>query len=197
MGEISSLCKDQHGCSRLQKKREEGVPGHRDTIFREIFGHFADLMTGKQFLLLPNSRLYSARECRHKFSTFSFRSLSTPLAVPRSPHNLPHRSWSSPLPCPSPSRAKPPPCSHCVPRCTLPASFLFASLGVLHRFWTRFSCLLRSGRASRKDVRQRSRRRSSMVLALEVTPFLIVPVEIPSIFALVASCYSWHVAHKS
>ncbi|KAH9992626.1 hypothetical protein BJV77DRAFT_1001925 [Russula vinacea] len=47
VGEISSLCKDQHGCSRLQKKREEGVPGHRDTIFREIFGHFADLMTGR------------------------------------------------------------------------------------------------------------------------------------------------------
>jgi Pumilio-family RNA binding repeat len=46
-GEISSLCKDQHGCRYLQKKLEEGVPEHRDMIFRETFGHFADLMTGK------------------------------------------------------------------------------------------------------------------------------------------------------
>jgi Pumilio-family RNA binding repeat len=52
-GEISSLCKDQHGCRYLQKKLEEGVPEHRDMIFRETFGHFADLMTGKQFIL-PN-----------------------------------------------------------------------------------------------------------------------------------------------
>src|SRR6266852_3330313 len=49
-GEISSLCKDQHGCRYLQKKLEEGVPEHRDMIFRETFGHFADLMTGKQFI---------------------------------------------------------------------------------------------------------------------------------------------------
>jgi hypothetical protein len=47
-GEISSLCKDQHGCRYLQKKLEEGVPEHRDMIFRETFGHFADLMTGKR-----------------------------------------------------------------------------------------------------------------------------------------------------
>ena len=47
-GEISSLCKDQHGCRYLQKKLEEGVPEHRDMIFRETFGHFADLMTGEQ-----------------------------------------------------------------------------------------------------------------------------------------------------
>ncbi len=50
-GEISSLCKDQHGCRYLQKKLEEGVPEHRDMIFRETFGHFADLMTGKQFII--------------------------------------------------------------------------------------------------------------------------------------------------
>ena len=48
-GEISSLCKDQHGCRYLQKKLEEGVPEHRDMIFRETFGHFAELMTGKYF----------------------------------------------------------------------------------------------------------------------------------------------------
>uniref|UniRef100_A0A8H7Y5R9 PUM-HD domain-containing protein n=1 Tax=Psilocybe cubensis TaxID=181762 RepID=A0A8H7Y5R9_PSICU len=44
-GEIPALCKDQHGCRYLQKKLEEGVPEHRDMIFRETFGHFADLMT--------------------------------------------------------------------------------------------------------------------------------------------------------
>jgi hypothetical protein len=45
-GEIASLCKDQHGCRYLQKKLEEGSAEHRDMIFRETFGHFADLMTG-------------------------------------------------------------------------------------------------------------------------------------------------------
>ncbi|KDQ54912.1 hypothetical protein JAAARDRAFT_80100 [Jaapia argillacea MUCL 33604] len=44
-GEILGLCKDQHGCRYLQKKLEEGIPEHRDMIFRETFGHFADLMT--------------------------------------------------------------------------------------------------------------------------------------------------------
>ncbi|KAF9456801.1 armadillo-type protein [Collybia nuda] len=44
-GEIPVLCKDQHGCRYLQKKLEEGLPEHRDMIFRETFGHFADLMT--------------------------------------------------------------------------------------------------------------------------------------------------------
>ena len=45
-GEIPSLCKDQHGCRYLQKKLEEGVPEHRDMIFRETFGHFPELMIG-------------------------------------------------------------------------------------------------------------------------------------------------------
>ncbi|KAJ7480117.1 ARM repeat-containing protein [Mycena galericulata] len=44
-GEIPALCKDQHGCRYLQKKLEEGSAEHRDMIFRETFGHFADLMT--------------------------------------------------------------------------------------------------------------------------------------------------------
>jgi hypothetical protein len=56
-GEISSLCKDQHGCRYLQKKLEEGVPEHRDMIFRETFGHFADLMTGKQFAIAQRAFL--------------------------------------------------------------------------------------------------------------------------------------------
>ena len=46
LGEIPSLCKDQHGCRYLQKKLEEGVPEHRDMIFRETFGHFPELMIG-------------------------------------------------------------------------------------------------------------------------------------------------------
>lgn len=46
-GEIPSLCKDQHGCRYLQKKLEEGVPEHRDMIFRETFGHFPELMIGR------------------------------------------------------------------------------------------------------------------------------------------------------
>ena len=45
-GDLANLCKDQHGCRYLQKKLEEGIPEHRDMIFRETFGHFADLMTG-------------------------------------------------------------------------------------------------------------------------------------------------------
>ncbi|KAG8761205.1 hypothetical protein FRC14_006254 [Serendipita sp. 396] len=45
IGEIPSMCKDQHGCRFLQKKLEEGIPEHRDIIFRETFNHFATLMT--------------------------------------------------------------------------------------------------------------------------------------------------------
>lgn len=46
--EIPGMCKDQHGCRFLQKKLEEGIPEHRDIIFRETFSHFADLMTGTE-----------------------------------------------------------------------------------------------------------------------------------------------------
>lgn len=53
-GEIPSLCKDQHGCRYLQKKLEEGVPEHRDMIFRETFGHFAELMIGKSIPFQSN-----------------------------------------------------------------------------------------------------------------------------------------------
>lgn len=56
-GEIPVLCKDQHGCRYLQKKLEEGVPEHRDMIFRETFGHFADLMTGQSIHLTPPTSL--------------------------------------------------------------------------------------------------------------------------------------------
>ncbi|KAG9123529.1 hypothetical protein FRC07_014822 [Ceratobasidium sp. 392] len=54
VGEIPALCKDQHGCRYLQKKLEEGVPEHRDIIFRETFSLFAELMTGKQQICSAN-----------------------------------------------------------------------------------------------------------------------------------------------
>jgi len=50
-GEILTLCKDQHGCRYLQKKLEESTPEHRDMIFRETFGHFAELMIGTILVL--------------------------------------------------------------------------------------------------------------------------------------------------
>ncbi|QRW00945.1 Pumilio-family RNA binding repeat [Ceratobasidium sp. AG-Ba] len=45
VGEIPALCKDQYGCRYLQKKLEEGVPEHRDIIFREASSLFVELMT--------------------------------------------------------------------------------------------------------------------------------------------------------
>lgn len=57
-GEIPALCKDQHGCRYLQKKLEEGVPEHRDMIFRETFGHFADLMTGQSASFSSPSEIF-------------------------------------------------------------------------------------------------------------------------------------------
>ncbi|KAJ3539342.1 hypothetical protein NM688_g6376 [Phlebia brevispora] len=44
-GETLTLCKDQYGCRYLQKKLEEALPVHLDMIFRETFGHFAELVT--------------------------------------------------------------------------------------------------------------------------------------------------------
>ncbi|KXS15099.1 ARM repeat-containing protein [Gonapodya prolifera JEL478] len=45
VGEIYSLCKDQHGCRYLQKRLEEGAENHRDIIFSETCSHLAELMT--------------------------------------------------------------------------------------------------------------------------------------------------------
>lgn len=44
-GEILPLTKDQHGCRYLQKVLEDGDPAHRDMIFREVYGHYPELMT--------------------------------------------------------------------------------------------------------------------------------------------------------
>ncbi|KAF9438305.1 hypothetical protein BGZ76_008693 [Entomortierella beljakovae] len=45
IGQIYSLCKDQHGCRYLQKKLEEQNDAHLAIIFGEVFGHFVELMT--------------------------------------------------------------------------------------------------------------------------------------------------------
>jgi hypothetical protein len=44
-GEILPLTKDQHGCRYLQKVLEDEDPVHRDMIFREVYGHYPELMT--------------------------------------------------------------------------------------------------------------------------------------------------------
>ncbi|KAF9583401.1 hypothetical protein BGW38_009553 [Lunasporangiospora selenospora] len=45
VGQIYSLCKDQHGCRYLQKKLEEQNEKYLSIIFGEVFGHFVELMT--------------------------------------------------------------------------------------------------------------------------------------------------------
>ncbi|KAJ3387772.1 hypothetical protein HDU92_001786 [Lobulomyces angularis] len=45
VGQICSLCKDQHGCRYLQKILEEKNEAHLNIIFHEIYPHFVDLMT--------------------------------------------------------------------------------------------------------------------------------------------------------
>ncbi|CAG8438234.1 8891_t:CDS:10 [Diversispora eburnea] len=45
VGEIYSLCKDQHGCRFLQKKLEEKNDRYLSIIFNEVFSHFVELMT--------------------------------------------------------------------------------------------------------------------------------------------------------
>ena len=46
VGEIYSLCKDQHGCRYLQKKLEEKNERYINMIFNEVSNHFVELMTG-------------------------------------------------------------------------------------------------------------------------------------------------------
>ncbi|KAF9184289.1 hypothetical protein BGZ51_003403 [Haplosporangium sp. Z 767] len=45
VGQIYSLCKDQHGCRYLQKKLEEQNDKYLSIIFGEVFSHFVELMT--------------------------------------------------------------------------------------------------------------------------------------------------------
>ncbi|KAG0327862.1 hypothetical protein BG000_000757 [Podila horticola] len=45
VGQIYSLCKDQHGCHYLQKKLEEQNNKYLAISFSEVFGHFIELMT--------------------------------------------------------------------------------------------------------------------------------------------------------
>lgn len=45
VGQIYSLCKDQHGCRFLQKKLEDNNPAVTELIFNETYPHFDELMT--------------------------------------------------------------------------------------------------------------------------------------------------------
>lgn len=47
IGDIYSLCKDQHGCRYLQKKLDERNVTNIDLIFKETYMHAAELMIGK------------------------------------------------------------------------------------------------------------------------------------------------------
>lgn len=47
VGELYSLCKDQHGCRYLQKKLEEGDDENIRLIFEETNPHMIELMTGQ------------------------------------------------------------------------------------------------------------------------------------------------------
>ena len=47
VGEIYTLCKDQHGCRYLQKKLEEGDAENIRLIFEETNPHMIELMTGE------------------------------------------------------------------------------------------------------------------------------------------------------
>ena len=46
IGEIYTLCKDQHGSRYLQKKLEEGDAENIRVIFEETNPHMIELMTG-------------------------------------------------------------------------------------------------------------------------------------------------------
>lgn len=73
--EVPGMCKDQHGCRFLQKKLEEGIPEHRDIIFRETFSHFADLMTGTKIFELALETFLSLLQIH--LATTSARSCSS------------------------------------------------------------------------------------------------------------------------
>lgn len=49
VGDIYSLCKDQHGCRYLQKKLDERNAANIELIFNETYMHAAELMIGKSF----------------------------------------------------------------------------------------------------------------------------------------------------
>ncbi len=52
VGQVYSLCKDQHGCRFLQKKLEENSKSYIDMIFNEVYEHFIELITGKLTIIL-------------------------------------------------------------------------------------------------------------------------------------------------
>lgn len=44
-GQLYGMSKDQHGCRYMQRKLEDGAPGHVDIIFQETYEHIRELMT--------------------------------------------------------------------------------------------------------------------------------------------------------
>lgn len=50
VGDIYSLCKDQHGCRYLQKKLDERNVSNLELIFNETYMHAAELMIGKSLM---------------------------------------------------------------------------------------------------------------------------------------------------
>lgn len=52
VGQLFTLCKDQHGCRYLQKKLEENDEKQVNAIFLEVFPHFGELMIGKKIQIL-------------------------------------------------------------------------------------------------------------------------------------------------
>jgi hypothetical protein len=54
IGKIYTVSKDQQGCRFLQKKLEEEQPEVVEVIFKEVFDHITELMTGIFILCLSN-----------------------------------------------------------------------------------------------------------------------------------------------
>jgi hypothetical protein len=69
VGEIYSLCKDQHGCRYLQKKLEEGDDENIRLIFEETNPHMIELMTG-EFIYIVFRRLSLTNVCADPFGNY-------------------------------------------------------------------------------------------------------------------------------
>lgn len=64
VGQIYSLCKDQHGCRYLQKKLEEQNEKYLAIIFGEVFPHLIELMTGNDTSLFSRCLWSATLACR-------------------------------------------------------------------------------------------------------------------------------------
>lgn len=61
IGDIYSLCKDQHGCRYLQKKLDERNPNNVEIIFAETYIHASELMIGRFMIAYTSTTLTSTR----------------------------------------------------------------------------------------------------------------------------------------